>query len=172
MMRKEIARPRVLIKEDKMISLHPKNLREFNRQLFAGTAFDAFLVPEAHFHTAFRTDIDGQPSVPKESGEEAPASCIRWSTLRGLALAIVHGTEAPKSFSLVFKLPDEEIVRLLPELAADPAEVGGLYLNIRYAREELSITTGCRLKVFSLDKTWEKAWDLKAEEYLRQKGLV
>ena len=158
-----------------MISLRPKNLREFNRRLFADTAFDAFAVPEAHFTTAFRTDIEGMPPAPKDGAGEsaAPApACALWGQIRPIALELVRGTEAPKNFSVVLKLPEEMIWDVLPEEGADPDEVSGLYLNIRYAREELSITTGCTLKAFSLDKTWEKAWDLKAEEFLNRLGLI
>ena len=160
-----------------MISLNPKNLREFNRHLFTENTFDGFLVPEAHFLTAFRTDIDGQPEASHGSdGDTASASvsaCVSWGSLRKIALELVRGTEAPKSFSIVMKLPAESLNSvLLSADAPDPEEVSGLYLNIRYAREELSVTTGCSMKTFSLDKTWEKAWDRKAEDFLAHKGLI
>ena len=157
-----------------MISLHPKSLREFNRQLFADTLFDDFLVPEAHFVTSFRSDFAGQLSTEKDEGENASSapSCIQWAVLRKTALELVRGTAAPKSYSIVLKLPEEKLWDILPEEGAEPDEVNGLYLNIRYAREELSVTTGCALKTFSLDRTWEKAWDKAAEDLLSKAGLV
>ena len=160
-----------------MIRFSPKKLRDFNRQLFAESYFDEFLVPEAHFMTVFRSDFDGRSAEENESGSEEAASlpavpCIRWGLLRPIALELVRGAAAPKSFSIVLKLPAEKIWDVLPEEGADPDAVSGLYLNIRYAKEELSVTTGCTLKAFSLDRTWEKAWDLKAEDFLNRAGLI
>ena len=48
----------------------------------------------------------------------------------------------------------------------------GFYLNIRYAKDELMLTSGCMQKTFSLDKTWEKAWDHYIENYLTHLGLI
>ena len=162
-----------------MIRLVPKKLRELNRHLFAETTFDSFLVPEAHFVTAFRTDFTGQlPPASRDEAEssEAPSAapaCVSWQELRPYALQLVRGTQAPKSYSVVLKLPEDKTAALAAAApGADPDDVSGLYLNIRYAKEEVSVTTGCTLKIFSLDKSWEKVWDSRVEEWFARLGLI
>mgnify|MGYP007070316380 CR=1 FL=1 len=155
-----------------MNRLTPKKLREFNRHLFTLNTFDDFLVTEAHFTTAFRTDFTGQ--LPKEEDSEETASaapCVSWAVLRPIALELVRGKEAPRSFSIVMKLPEERASALLAAAGADPEDVS-LYLNIRYANEEMTVTSGTTQKTFSLDKTGEKVWDKQAEAFLSRLGLI
>lgn len=170
-----------------MIRFSPKKLRDFNKQLFAEPTFDAFLVPEAHFVTSFRTDFEGKLSpadAGTASGNEAAGStgaaagaaenvCVSWKELRPIALQLVRG-QAPKSFSVVLKLPDDQVRQILAQAASgeDGSNVEGFYLNIRYAKDELMLTSGCMQKTFSLDKTWEKAWDHYIENYLSRLGLI
>ena len=161
-----------------MIRFSPKKLREFNRHLFAETTFDAFLVPEAHFVTSFRTDFSGKPSEASSADgarENVPSesSCADWAAIRPLALSLVRGTP-PKSFSVVLKLPDDQVEKVLAAagLSDEAASVSGLYLNIRYAKEELVLTSGCTQKTFSLDKSGEKAWDRYLEVFLSRLGLI
>ncbi len=166
-----------------MIRFSPKKLRDFNKHLFAETTFDAFLVPEAHFVTSFRTDFEGQPSpagaadaAAGSDGKAASAdlSCVSWKELRPIALQLVRGQVPPKSFSIVMKLPEDQAESLLARGASpeDAGNVSGFYLNIRYAKEELMLTSGCMQKAFSLDKTWEKAWDKHIEDFLSRLGLI
>ena len=166
-----------------MIRFSPKKLRDFNKHLFAETTFDAFLVPEAHFVTSFQTDFEGQPSpagaadaAAGSDGKAASAdiSCVSWKELRPIALQLVRGQVPPKSFSIVMKLPEDQAESLLARGASpeDAGNVSGFYLNIRYAKEELMLTSGCMQKAFSLDKTWEKAWDKHIEDFLSRLGLI
>ncbi len=160
-----------------MIRFSPKKLREFNKQLFAEPTFDAFLVPEAHFVTAFRTDFIGNSaegsSNPEDGLSAKEAACVSWKELRPIALQLVRG-QAPKSFSVVLKLPEEQVREILAQASPDEdgSNVEGFYLNIRYAKDELMLTSGCMQKTFSLDKTWEKAWDHYIENYLSRLGLI
>lgn len=159
-----------------MIRFSPKKLREFNKQLFAEPTFDDFLVPEAHFVTSFRTDFGERPADQGNEGGEAPSvqpSPAAWKELRPIALLLVRGTTPPKSFSIVMKLPEDRMQSLFDTCPGeDPSSVSGFYLNIRYAREELMLTSGCTQKTFSLDKTWEKVWDRHVEEFLSGLGLI
>ncbi len=166
-----------------MIRFSPKKLRDFNKHLFAETTFDAFLVPEAHFVTSFRTDFEGKlppagtaDTAADSDGKAVPAdlSCVSWKELRPIALQLVRGQVPPKSFSIVMKLPEDQAESLFA--GGSPAEsagqIPGFYLNIRYAKEELMLTSGCMQKTFSLDKTWEKAWDKHIEDFLSRLGLI
>ena len=160
-----------------MIRFSPKKLRDFNKQLFAEPTFDAFLVPEAHFTTSFRTDFNGKLTEGSSDTEDAAfakeAACVSWKELRPIALQLVRG-QAPKSFSVVLKLPEEQVQEILAQASPgdDASNVEGFYLNIRYAKDELMLTSGCMQKTFSLDKTWEKAWDHYIENYLSRLGLI
>ena len=47
-------------------------------------------------------------------------------------------------------------------------DVAGLFLNILYAEGKISCTTGTSLKIFTLDKSLDRAWDEMVRRYLRQ----
>ena len=151
-----------------MIRFSPKKPRDFNKHLFAETTFDAFLVPEAHFVTSFRTDFEGKlppagtaGTAAGSDGKAVPAdlSCVSWKELRPIALQLVRGQVPPKSFSIVMKLADGQAESLFA--GGSPAEsagqIPGFYLNIRYAKEELMLTSGCKQIKTPLHWQWYSA---------------
>ena len=47
-----------------------------------------------------------------------------------------------------------------------------MYLNLNYDGTRLTCTTGISLKLFTMDKTLEKAWDDAAQKKLLELELV
>ena len=165
-----------------MKSFTVKNLAGFLRQLFVEDSFDAFLVPEAVFVTGFTSSFDGRIPPNRTDAEEkekdasasSPDLYISWGQLKPLAQALVKGKTLPRSFSLVFTLSEAKTLAFL-EAAGDPIPremLGGLFLNIRYTREQLILTSGCSLRQFTPDRTLEQAWDRQLAGFLARLGAV
>ena len=151
-----------------MLGFYAQHLGDFTKALFASEAFDDFLVPEASFSTAFTTEIDGQLF-----GKEQTEPFVRWGVLRPIAYQLIRGKTLPRRFSLIFMLSREKTAAFLAAVQSDfaPEEVAGLYLNFRYAREQLSVTTGVSLKEFTPDRSLEQVWDKQMQAFLDRLGL-
>ena len=52
-----------------------------------------------------------------------------------------------------------------------PSEITGMYLNIKYQNQLLSLTTGIAYNVFSTDKTLENEWDKLVMKFLKQHDI-
>ena len=73
----------------------------------------------------------------------------------------------------VFSLNSKNISRLIEqkELGLNPADVQGLYLNIRYDGTHLTCVTGTSFKSFMMDKTLEREWDEMVKKFFLKKEI-
>ena len=151
-----------------MLGFYAQHLGDFARSLFTSDSFDDFLVPEASFLTSFTTEIDGQLY-----GKENTEPFVRWGVLRPLAFQLIRGKTLPRGFTLVFMLSREKTAAFLAAVSSvfSSEDVAGLYLNFRYAREQLSVTTGAAMKEFTPDRSLEQAWDKQVQKFLDQLSL-
>ena len=97
-----------------------------------------------------------------------------WKNIREYCFSLIRGKRTPLSFRFVFSLSHRNIARLIEQnnLALDPDEIQGLYLNIRFDGKSLACVTGSSFKTFSMDKTLEHAWDEMVEKFFRQKQIA
>ncbi len=78
------------------------------------------------------------------------------------------------SFKFVFQFPPKQIQKLLEEndLPFHPEDVYGLFFNCQYHSEMLTLTTGSSLRVFTLDRSLDQAWDRMLTEFLESNKLA
>ena len=158
-----------------MISLRPLSKRDFFRHLFLQSSFDNLLLTDLSLRTDILLEIDGRLPAPgpTDDGPAVPAlqePCRSWGSLRPRISAFLAGGEPLRSLRLVLMLSrvkTEEFLRIhRSELS--PEEVEGFFLNILFAKDSLTLTTGCSLRKFSFDKGPERAWDRQIEQLLEQ----
>ena len=152
-----------------MLGLYVTQMGPLTQQLFLGAAFDDFLVSEASFQTSFRSEFDGQLAE-----EDAAEPCITWKQLRPIAYQLIKGKTLPRSFQIVFRLSNEKMAAFLAAISSPftPQDVRGLFLNLRFAHKQLSLTTGCLFAEFSMDRELEKAWDKQVLRFLDKIGVT
>ena len=150
-------------------------IKEFTSQLFAGTAFDTYLLSEVLISTAATFTIDGHvnESFVGEDGmkmAEYREGLVLWSKVRPVCYEIIKGHKVPSKFRIVLKLPEHLMEQFLAEsgLQGMKEQIGGLFININFQNQELTCTTGTALKTFSLDKSLEDLWDEYAKKLLQQ----
>ena len=97
---------------------------------------------------------------------------------RGLLRAIRCGARCvpsafPLEMKIVFRLSDANAGRLLSQngIPLTEEDIEGLYLNIRYDGKGLTCITGTSLKLFTLDRTLELAWDRVTGLFLKRQGI-
>ena len=156
-----------------MIALTLTEIKDFTSHLLLKDTFDSFYFIEGEIVTFNTFRIDGFIQKDFFDIDTDLPEYSYWKNIREYCFSLIRGKRTPLSFRFVFSLSPRNIVRLIEQhnLALDPDEIQGLYLNIRFDGKSLACVTGSSFKTFSMDKTLEHAWDEMVEKFLRQKEL-
>lgn len=148
------------------------NIKKFTSNLFIGKAFDDFLVTEASFSTLTNITIDGH--MNREFMGEAELALpdkdrvISWRALKPLCYNIIKGQKVPLRFKIIFMMPTQMVLSFLDDEGLDfePIEINALFLNVKFENNALTCTTGTSMKIFTLDKSLEDAWECRIMKFL------
>ena len=149
------------------------------KKLLLGEAFDTFLLSEASITTYASFHIDGTfhpeylGSAESELLTTEKAGYALWKRVRPVFFELTKGRNTPLSFRIVFRLAPHNIERLLTQsgISLRAEEVDGLFLNLLFDGSALTCTSGTSLRVFSLDKTLEHAWDDMLAKFFHREGI-
>ena len=161
-----------------MVALKIEEQKTFTSGLFLGEVFDRYLVREANIITFNSFTIDGRIRHGYYSDEELEENQIEefsaWKVLKPFCFSLIKGKRLPESFRIVFMLsPDEKETFMETRVPGmDPDSVGGLYLNVLYDSNEMTVVTGTSMNIFTMDKTVEREWDEHVKEFLKNHGIV
>lgn len=162
-----------------MRSYQIQDIRDFTKKLLLAETFDTFLLSEASITTYAAFHIDGT-FHPEYLSSDAAAQLTAeqsgytlWKRVRPLFFELTKGKNTPLNFHIVFRLAPHNVEQLLRQtgISFHPEDVDGLFLNIRYDGTSLTCISGTSLRVFSLDKTLEHAWDNMLEKFFKQKEI-
>lgn len=148
--------------------------------------FDRFLLNEAvimmgntytvdgHINKDFYTEeeIEILKQQSADNGLIFSEEMIRWGSVRNFCYECIRGKKTPLAFRIVFCLSPENTARFLSGLdtSVSPEQIGSLNVNIKYDGSTLSCTTAVSLKIFTMDKTLEHAWDEMFSRFLNVHG--
>lgn len=160
-----------------MIALQLPDIKTMTSKLFAHEAFDYFLVSEATIQTANTIYIDGHLHADFYDNDEKEA--LRdpvfsdWASLRPVCFHLIKGKRAPLGFKIILRLSAANVEKLLQTsgLSYSPADIDGLYMNIRYEKGSLTLVTGTSMKTFTLDKSLENEWDAMVKRILKHNEI-
>lgn len=151
----------------------------FMKKLLVSDTFDTFLLSEASITTFAGFHIDGtfhSDYLGDSETEALPAEAsgyTLWKRVRPFFFELTKGRHTPLKFRIIFRLAPHNVEKLIAQsgVALHPEQVDGLFLNISFDRNALICTSGASLRVFSLDKSLEHAWDAMLERFFRQKEI-
>ena len=163
-----------------MIALQIQDVKDFMGKLLLQHTFDAFLVVEGSITTYNTFHIDGRlhPDYYTAEEQEALKTSLRsfslWQALKTFCLELIKGKRTPLSFRFTFRLSRENTEKLLAQTGSSFSleQVDGLLLNLRYDETGLVCTTGTSLKLFTMDKSLEHAWDQMVQKFLLSQELI
>lgn len=161
-----------------MVALKIEEQKIFTSGLFIGELFDQFLVREANIVTFNSFVIDGRVRQGYYSDEELEENKIEefssWKAVKPFCFSLIRGKRLPESFRIVFMLsPDAKekfVGNRIPGIT--PESVGGLYLNVLYENNEMTVVTGTSMNIFTLDKTLDREWDESVKKFLKKHGVI
>ncbi len=157
-----------------MISLKITNIKNFTSHLLVKDTFADMLLVEAQINTHSTFTINGQSNTAYYSAEESRelAPYTSWKQLRPICYEIIKGRSLPTSFKFIMKMNETQVMELLanaPEYNIQ--DIGGVFLNIRYDNDSLTIVTGTSMNVFTLDKSIDKAFDTYVTQFMDNNSI-
>jgi hypothetical protein len=163
-----------------LLAIQIDHVKDFMKKLLLQDAFDSFLVSEISITTFTTFSIDGQLHPEFFDPEKCEAlraenrSSILWKEARPYCLSIIKGQQSPLSFHIVLQADSALTAQLSASagLSFSPEDIFGLFLNLQFRGGVLSVTTGTSLKVFTPDKSLDRAWDRFVSGWLEQEGIT
>lgn len=156
----------------KMIAEQIKEVKTFMSKLLIDNTFDKFLVADVSITTYNTFSIDGHINKDFFDEEEflalADHHLSYWETIRPICFSLIKGHKTPVRFKMIFALDREQIRKLIQtnQISMSEGDVNELFLNIKYENNTLTFVTGCSLKIFTMDKSLEKAFDQYISEFI------
>ncbi len=161
-----------------MISLRILDIKGFMAQLLLRDTFDRFYLTEASITTFGMFLIDGRLQKDYYTSEELENEAYAqpysyWKQMRPFCLELIKGKKTPLRFKIVFQLSAANTQKLLSQLGASlsPSDINGLFLNLHFENQTLTCVTGTSLKLFTMDKSLEHAWDDMVRKFFRAKKI-
>ena len=163
-----------------MIALELTDVKDFMNKLLRSEVFDHFLLQEASITGAATYTINGQLTKGFYSEEEVEELHLNghrflpFSMLRGNCFDLIKGKKTPSAFRFVFLLSPTNMEKTITAVGSSykPTDVTGMYINLKYQNQLLSLTTGIAYNVFSTDKTLENEWDKMVMKFLKQNEIA
>ena len=163
-----------------MIALKLIDIKHFMNQLLRSETFDHFLLQEAMIHTSAIYTINGQINkdfFSKEELEELQLNKQRFlpfSMLRANCFDLIKGKKTPSAFRFVFLLSPSNQENTITSISSSytTSDINGMYINLKYQNQLLTLTTGVSYTIFSTDKTLEKEWDNMVIKFLKQHEIA
>ena len=161
-----------------------KNTASFMTSLLSDRekVFDQFLLSDAVIMTGNTFTIDGHMNLSfyspddletlkreaLEKGRIFSEDMVRWESIKHFCFDCMRGSRLPLSFKINLCLSPENISRFLAGIDSviNPDQIGSLNVNIKYDGSTLTCTTALSLKIFTMDKSIEHAWDDMFERFL------
>ena len=163
-----------------MIALELTGVKDFMNTLLRSDTFDHFLLQEAVITGGASFVIDGHITKQFYTDEELEElgilgySCLPFSMLRGNCFDLIKGKKTPSYFKFVFLLSPENLENTLKSISTSytPNDVSGIYLNLKYQNQLLTLTTGISYRIFSTDKSLESEWDKLVLKFLSRHEIA
>lgn len=143
-----------------MITLDIIDVKKTMGMLLKGSLFDPFEVRTVEIHTFTKFHVDGILNKSFFYTDEREIyhnrNYVLWEEIKPYVYNIIKGEKTPTYFKIVLSANDDILLKFSKDVSA-------LFINLIYAQEKLTCTTGVALKNFVLDKSDEFEWD----EYIR-----
>lgn len=163
-----------------MIALELTDIKDFMNKLLRSEVFDHFLLQEAVITSSATYTINGQITKGFFTDEELEElnliECrfLPFSMLKGNCFDLIKGKKTPSSFRFVFLLSPSNMERTISAVGSsyNASDITGMYINLKYQNQLLSLTTGIAYNIFSTDKTLEAEWDKMVTKFLKQHEIA
>lgn len=135
-------------------------------ELLINNSFDNFLLSGFKLSTMVDFEIEGKYN--KEWGEYQE-EYVCWKDIKPIVYGLVKGNKTPLKLKAVMIATTEVLANNEELINFDSGDK--FVINIKYEKEELSITSAISMASFSLDNAKSKLWDSLVENILDNSGI-
>lgn len=156
-----------------MLLLKITDVKSFMSKLLIKNVFDNFLMSELEIRTFSLFQIDGKLNQEWFDTDELEIlqdkDYVKWEKVRPLVYQMVKGSKVPGSMKIVLLLSTENKYRILNRMQQNQTvdEVSQFFLNMKFEKGEMFLTTGVSYKIFTMDKTMHEQWELDLKKFLK-----
>lgn len=160
-----------------MIALKITNIKNFMSKLLVKDTFDKLNVSEATISTYNTFQINGQINKDFYTSEELESidqtEYSLWEKLRPFCFELIKGSKTPSFFKMIFLLSVEDLTKLIEtyNLEYSLEDINGLFINIKYSEGVLTCVTGSSIRLFTMDKSLDHAFDTYVKQFLTQNSI-
>ena len=162
-----------------MKAFYIKDQKQFMNHLLKSELFDHFLLAEATIHGAISYSVDGHINREFFDDEELAAltadgsEYLPFSHFRPICYELIRGKHTPLFMKFVFLLSPANAAKTLASTDSGftAEDVSGIFLNLTFRDGQLALTTGVSYRTFTLDRSFDAAWDKLAARFLSSHGI-
>ncbi len=162
-----------------MKAFYIKDQKQFMNRLLRTELFDHFLMSEATIHGAISYHVDGHINRDFFDAEELEvyttdgSEYLPFSYFRPVCFELIRGKHTPLFMKFVFLLSPENAKKtiLSTDCGFSPEEISGIFLNLTFRDGQMTLTTGVSYRTFTLDRSFDQAWDTLAARFLSSHGI-
>ncbi len=141
--------------------------------------FDHFLLAEATIHGAISYSVDGHINREFFDTEELAdltadgSEYLPFSHFRPICYELIRGKHTPLYMKFVFLLSPANAIKTITSVDTGftAEDVSGIFLNLTFRDGHLVLTTGVSYRTFTLDRSFDNAWDSLAARFLSSHGI-
>ena len=159
-----------------MLSLTINDVKNFMSHLLTDDTFDRFYLVEAAIKMGISYHIDGHLNkefFDTEVRRTLTRSYSYWKETRPKVLSLIRGKQLPLGCKIILAVPDSSLVTFIEKsgVSFGREDIDGMYLNIIYDPNHLTVTTGISYRIFTMDKRLEHAFDDYVRSFLLGLGI-
>ena len=162
-----------------MKAFYFKDQKQFMNRLLKTELFDHFLLAEATIHGAISYSVDGHINREFFDTEELAdltadgSEYLPFSHFRPICYELIRGKHTPLYMKFVFLLSPANAIKTITSVDTGfTAEVvSGIFLNLTFRDGHLVLTAGVSYRTFTLDRSFDNAWDSLAARFLSSHGI-
>ena len=141
--------------------------------------FDHFLLAEATIHGAISYSVDGHINREFFDTEELAdltadgSEYLPFSHFRPICYELIRGKHTPLYMKFVFLLSPANAIKTITSVDTGftAEDVSGIFLNLTFRDGHLVLTAGVSYRTFTLDRSFDNAWDSLAARFLGSHGI-
>lgn len=140
------------------------DIKPFMQLLFQTNTFDSYEFISAVIRTDMTYNLDGHLNKDFFTEEELSAQntnaspYLLWQTAKEKIFYLIKGKKTPLQLKLVLKLPHAAACSVLESTHSNltAADIDGMFINILFQEDRLTVICGVSYRIFTLEKHLEQ----------------
>ena len=152
-----------------MVAFKIVDVKDFMNKLLIGEVFDNFLLVSFEINSFAKVTIDGLINEAWYEDSEILGRYLNWKELRNKVSLLVKGGRIPLAMRAVFRLSETNTEKVAAKLGINNAveKDYGLFFNLKFENNEVSIVTGVSVTDFLISKELGNLWDEDLIKFLK-----